>query len=77
MDDLTRAKEARVRFIRYQAQQEILVVAPYHKQVNALRENGPTDPIFAQIDTVRARSNELEAMVSAATTIRELLEINW
>jgi hypothetical protein len=59
VDDLTRAKEAKKRFIKYQAQQEILSIAPYYKQVNALRENGPTDPLFAQIDTVRAKSNEL------------------
>jgi hypothetical protein len=45
--------------------------------MNALRENGPTDPLFAQIDAVRARSNELEAAINAAASISELLEINW
>jgi hypothetical protein len=77
VDDLTRAKELKSKFIKFQAQQEILRFAPYYKQMNAMRENGPADPLFAQIDAVRVKSNELEAKVIAATTIRELLEINW
>jgi hypothetical protein len=77
MDDLAKAKETRSRFIKYQAQQEILSIAPYYKQMNALRENGPSDPLFAQIDAVRARSNELEAAINAAASISEILAINW
>lgn len=74
---MARAKETKGKFIKFQAQQEILAFAPYYKQMNALRENGSTDPLFAQIDAVRAKSKDLEAKVNAATTIKEILAINW
>lgn len=55
-----------VRDIKAQAEEKINRIAPLHAQVNALRGPlGASDPIFAKIDAIRARSNEMETNLEA------------
>ena len=46
-------------------------VLPLYKQFNLMREN-PDDPRFEEIDSIRVKSNEMEAQVKSFTTIKEL-----
>lgn len=52
------------------ARAKIEAIAPQYKQINLLREN-PNAPEFAQIDAIRAKSNEIEAQILAAQKIEQ------
>lgn len=55
-------REDQIRAIKSEAAKRIDQFAPVWKQLNAWRENGGDDPIFAEIDSIRKVSNELENM---------------
>jgi hypothetical protein len=46
---------------------KIDAIAPLYKQMNLIRENQLSDPIFAEIDAVRVKSNSIEDMIKSST----------
>jgi hypothetical protein len=79
--ELDAIKAEKIAWIKAKAGEEITSIAPIYKQINLIREGKATgttaDPAFGKIDTIRTKSNDMEAKVNAATTIGGINVIVW